>query len=265
MTSPFVQPRKFGTGWWAKVYTRVPGIPSAEAFGALIVARIEQINNAGNIVSEEVFGALTISAGGINITVPAMDFSNALSTSITISSVYSITATGLTSAEAYGTSVITTGDVGIILSALASDEAYGSITITTGNVNITSTAIGTAEAFGAVILSVGGVTITIVAMNTDETYGTSVITTGDVNIGIERPPGDETVNGDMESASPWGQINYSTQSSDFARTGTYSAKLAAISGGAANLNVTTGPNVLLGNPSGPEDTFPGEVWYWEFW
>lgn len=138
-------------GWWA-TYAIVPeSIPSAEAFGTPIVARMQLIYPSG-IPSAEAFGHPTL--------------------------VYHqfIGPTGIPSSEAFGGSAVNPGPINIGALSIATAEAFGTPAISVGATNISPTGIPSAEAFGTATITTGPVDVSPTGIASAEAFGTPKIT-----------------------------------------------------------------------------------------
>lgn len=129
MTVPFVKDRAYGTGWFVKPGVKIRSIQSEEAFGVCVVARVQILNNVGNIPTGEGVGT------------PGVVYPQG------------ITTTGIPSDEAFGGSATAPGAVNVGTTAIASGEAFGNATLTTGPVNMTVTGIASGEAVGTPTMS----------------------------------------------------------------------------------------------------------------
>ncbi len=259
-SASFIRPRRFGTGWWARTSVRPLGLPSDETFGLLAVYRVEFITSAGNIASVETYGTITVSPGAVNISVTGLSSLEAVQ-SITVTTAYTITATGLGTSEVWGGILLSPGGVTLTITAMDTAEGVGSVVISVGNVAIALAAITTAEAYGTTVITTGEVFILPGGIATAETLGDTTFLVGDVNLGVEAPPGDETYDRSVELGYLGGGANtLATISTDFARNGTKSIKLTPSATVQAHATV-----VQTAVITAQVDTYPGEVWYWEFW
>lgn len=138
----------FATGSITSAAGVIPSaIPSAEAFGSVVLSSGAVVLAPVSIASTEAFGSPVLSLGDSTIVTTSIPSGEVFGTATVIKGVVTLTPGAIASPEQFGSPSLTVGVVTISASGIASLESFGTAELTYP-VSITVTGIASAEGFG---------------------------------------------------------------------------------------------------------------------